>query len=191
MSKSKEWHAANDLIMKAIIFYDDFEFVARAKAALQRIGCRPDISARWIIKSWPVPSSNQAALAEKTLADGANAHLIVIPAQRVHPLPFWLHDWLERWAPVRQIKDAAVAVTGDGMNEGLTTTVSAELTLLVRKHGLNLIIDQSALDKAAAKDPVELFARLLRERQQPPAVERSPSADAAAPESFRGLGINE
>ncbi len=191
MSESKQLHAASDLIMKAIIIFDDFAFGAQAKAALRRVGYRPEIGAKWTIKSWPANALNQATMAEKTLAEAADAHLIVIPAQRAHSLPFWLRDWLERWAALRQIQDAALAVIDDGMNAGLTTTVSSELALLVRKHGLNFIAGESAIDQAAGKDVVKLFARLLRERELPLAAEASRIADITTPESFRGLGINE
>jgi hypothetical protein len=141
MSRSGKSHASKELVLKAIIICDDFAFVTRANTALQRVGCLPEVGARWILKSWPVNVLHEATLAVKTLAEAVDAHLIVIPGSRAHSLSSRLRDWLERWAADRQIRDAALAVMVDGIETGLTNTVSPELTLLVQKHGLNLITD--------------------------------------------------
>jgi len=126
-------------------------------------------------------------MAEKILVESADTHLIVIPRRRAHSTPLWLLEWLERWAAVRQIPDAAVAVIEDGDHTDMTNTVSPELTLLVQKHGLNLITDNGA----TANDAAQIFVRLLREAEPPISLQRSYSANMVTGDSFRGLGINE
>jgi len=187
MSKSEQLHASNWLNMKAIIICDDFASVAKAKATLQRVGCRADVSAQWTIKSWPVKALNQAAMAEKILVEAVDAHLVVIPARRAQSLPIRLRDWLERWAALRQIQEAALAFIDDGIDGGFAKTVCPELSVLVWKHGLSLINGEGAVGKDAAK----VFVRSLREGEPPLPVERLRIADKVTPESFRGLGINE
>ncbi len=184
MWKSQQLLASSDLIMKSVIICDDLAFVAKAGATLQRVGCRLDASARWNIKSWPVNALKQAAMAEKTLIGAADAHLIVIQARHAHFLPFTLRVWLEGWAALRQIQDAALAVIDDGIDTGITKTVSPELTRFVRKHGLNFIIAEGAVAKDATK-------RFACERELPLPVKGSRFASAVACDSFRGFGINE
>jgi hypothetical protein len=184
MSESEKLHASNNLIMKAIIICDDFAFVAQANAALQRVGCRPNIGAQWNIKSWPVNSLKQAVMAEKVLVEAADAHLIVIPARRAHSLPLWLRDWLERWAALRQIQDAALAVIDDGVDARFTKTMNPELTAFAQKNGLNFLTDEVAVGKDAAK----LFVRLWCGPDLPPSAERSHPEER---DPFRRMGINE
>jgi hypothetical protein len=173
--------------MKAIIICDDFAFMAQAGLALRRAGSRTKASSRWTIKSWPVNATNRSAMADTILVKAADAHLIVIPARRAHSPPGWLREWLERWAALRKIQDAALAVIDDGIEAGFDKTVSAELTALARKHGLSLITDEGDIPKETAK----LFVRLLREPGLPMPIERKHFGDPADRESFRGMGINE
>lgn len=187
MSKSEKHRPSKDLIMKAVLICDDFAFAARANTSLRRVGFRAGAKVRWTIQCWPVNALNQAAMAEKILDKSADTHLIVIHGRRAHPIPPWLHEWLERWAAVRQIPDAAVAVIDDGSHTDFTNTVSPGLALLARKHGLNLITDKGA----RANDAAQLFVRLLREAEPPVSLQRSYPANIVTGDSFRGLGINE
>ena len=187
MSKSEKHHSSKDLIIKAVLLCDDFAFAARANASLRRVGDRAGVRVRWTIQCWSVNALNQAAMAAEILVKSTDAHLIVIPGRRAHSTPLWLIEWLERWAAVRQIPDAALAVIDDGHHADLTNTESSELTLLVRKYGLNLITDNGAM----ANDAARLFVRLLREAESPTPLQRSHSTDMVTRDSFRGLGINE
>jgi hypothetical protein len=178
---------ATSLKMKAVIICDDFAFVAQANAKLQRVGRRRDVRAQWSVKSWPVNALNQSGMAEKALVEAADAHLIIVPARRAHTFPPWLRDWLERWAALRQIPEAALAVIGDVSDTDSTMTVSPELTSFVRKNGLNFITDKAVVPKNRTK----LEPRAPRERTLPQRTEQSRFVDAATRDSFRGLGINE
>jgi hypothetical protein len=160
MSRSKKLNVSNDLVLKAIIICDDFAFVAQANAALQRVGCRPNVKVQWNVRSWPLNVLRQSTTAKKAFGEAADAHLIVIPARHAHSPPLCLRDFLDRWAGRRRIHDAALAVMVDGIDAGVANTVSPVLALLVRKHGLNFIGGEGAACESAAKP----LARLPGER---------------------------
>ncbi len=187
MPNSNGLHASIDLIMKAVILCDDFSLFAKAYATLQRMGCRSDVNAQWTIKSWPINVLSQACKAEKTLVEAADTHLVIIPARHARSLPFWLRDWLQRWAALRQIEDAALAVIGDCADAGLTNGVSPELTLFIRKHGLKLITEEGVVKADGVKLPVRFS--LGRELSLP--VEPLRVAYAMTCDAYRGFGINE
>lgn len=179
--------ATGELTVKAVVIYDEFPFIAKAVAALRRVGRQPDVVAQWSVKSWPASDLDHAAIAAKALVEAADAHLIVIPTRLTHLLPPRLRDWLERWADRRQIQDAAVAVFGEGMNGHFQRMVSLDLTLLIRKHGLNLITNEDPVVEKATK----LVVRFAPERELPLLIEGSRFAHAHTPVSLRCFGINE
>jgi hypothetical protein len=174
-------------MMKSIIICDDLAFVAKAKATLQRVGCHPDVGACWTIKNWPATSLNQAATAKQNLLDAADAHLLVIVAPHAQAFSSQLLEWLEQWAELRQIQDAALAVINDGNDADFTKTVTHELTVLVQKHGLNFIIDETPV----AREPTKLGVPLTHAPELPPALKRTRFEHAATLDSFRRYGINE
>jgi hypothetical protein len=49
----------------------------------------------------------------KNLKTGLSAHMIVPSAGLAHSLPIHLRSWLERWAAIRQIEVAAVAIKNE------------------------------------------------------------------------------
>lgn len=173
--------------MKAVIFCDDSSLFAKANAALLREGCRSEVRAQWTINSWPVDDLSQASIAEEALIEAADTHLVIIPARHARSVPFGLRDWLQQWAAIRQIPDAALAVIGDGTNVGSPKTVSPELTMFALKHELNLIIDEST----AFGNATETVVGLLLEREFPLPLELRRLEYTVTHESFRSFGINE
>lgn len=173
--------------MKAVIVCDDLAFVVKASKTLQRVGCQPGMSVQWTTQSWPLNALNQAAMAENTLVEAADAHLIIIPAHHADSLPFLLLDWLERWASVRQIRDAALAVIADDIDNGFGMAVSSELNLLVQKHGLSFITDAVVVAKDSAKSAVRFFPEL----KLPLRVGKACFEPAVTYEAYRRYGINE
>ena len=187
VSKSNKTLRSGDSMMKAVIICDGLAFVAKASARLQRVGCRADVRACWTIKSWPASSLKKSATAEQNLIDAADAHLIVIAARHAQSLPSRLREWLERWAALRRIQDAALAVINDGIHADFIKTVSPELTMLVQKHGLNFIIDEGPDTRDAAK----LAVRFPHDSELPLALERTRFEHPVMRDSFRRFGINE
>jgi len=59
-----------DATMNAVIFYDKFDFAAKAKAILERAAHRTDETTHWSVKPWRVdmlklPPAAEAALAKR------------------------------------------------------------------------------------------------------------------------------
>jgi hypothetical protein len=187
MSKSDNLDALGDLTMKAVIISADAALVAKVNATLQRVGRQPQVSVQWTAKHWPMDAMTQSGIVGESLVDATDAHLIIIPAVPAHCFPCWLRHWLERWAALRQIQGAALAVIGGGADAGFTQAVSPELFLFARKHELNFITNQDPADN----DSVILPVNFSDERELPLPVGRSGFAGSMTSGSFRGFGINE
>lgn len=184
MSPSRKLRAKRDLAMKAVIICDDFSFAARANVKLRQVGCRPDVRVRWTVKSWPVVAFTNPVMADKFLGEAADAHLIVLSARRAEALPAWISRWLERWAALRQIPDAAVAVINDGIEGGFAKTLAPELNRILQEYGLHLVAGENAPVGA----PAEPTAGII---EAPRAFSQFRIAEAAPDDSFRGRGIND
>lgn len=185
MPKPSKRRATGGLILKAVIICDAPSIIAKAEAALLRVGRRSKVNAQWTITCWPANILNQARVAEEALLEVADAHLVIIPAQHAFSIPFGLRQWLERWAALRQIPDAALAIIGDGTHADFPKAVSSELTMLVLKHNLNLIVDEST----SVGNATETAVRFPPERELPLQLGRI--GQAVASDSLRGFGINE
>jgi len=127
--------------LRSAIIYDDLSFFASAAARLQSVALRAEAHARWITRGWPITSLEQTATAERSLIESAEAHLIILPCRHAGRLPRCLHGWLTRWAGMRAIAEAAVAVLWDCGEMHSTWDVSPELIAFVRLHGLNFILE--------------------------------------------------
>jgi hypothetical protein len=172
--------------MKATIFCDDSSFAAKARGLLRRVGDRPGVNLRWAIKTWPVNALHHASLSERALLESADAHLIVIPGKHAHSLSSHLRGWLNRWAALREVGDAAVGVIGDDADSVALTDVSLALKLLVHRHGLKLIHDETPPRKGT-----KLAVRLAPEKTNPLPIKLAHMPQAASLDVFRGFGIIE
>ena len=171
--------------MKAFIVYADFASAANANATLQRVGGRAGVRVRWIIKCWQVNVMREPGQFENALIDAADAHLILFAERYSQFIPSWICDWLKRWAVLRQIQDAALAVIGDGT--GLTLPVNSELILLAEQLGLNFMTGNGATIK-----DVTIGGVLLTHEQTPPFEGVGPRfAESVSIHSYRFIGINE
>jgi hypothetical protein len=186
MPKTEIIDASGEVTLKSVIIYDDLAFVAKASAILQRVGNRTDVAANWTTTSWPISALQRAGTMNRSILEAADAHLIVIPTPLVRALSSQLGEWLERWAAVRQIQDAALAVINDG-NHGFTNAASPELTKLVQKLGLNLILDERPVARETTKPGV----RFPRAHELPSAVQLRHVDHTVRRNSFRSFGINE
>jgi hypothetical protein len=173
--------------MKATIFCDDSSFAVKARGLLRRVGNRPGVNVRWAIKTWPVNVLHHASLSERALLESADAYLIVIPGHYARSLSSHLSGWLDRWAALRELEDAAVGVIDDNADAAAPSGLSLELRLLAQRHGLNLIHNKVPVSKGATKVSV---------RFPPKETHRLPIKFAHLPHAgsfdvFRGFGINE
>jgi hypothetical protein len=173
--------------MKATILCDDSKFATQARALLRRVGDRAGISVRWAIKTWPVNALHHASLSERALLESADAHLIVIPGNHARSLSSHLSGWLNRWASLRELGDAAVGVIDDDTDSVALNGVSLELRLLVQRHGLNLIHDEGPLTKGATK----LAVRFPPKEKHPLPIKFAHMPQTGSLDVFRGFGIND
>jgi hypothetical protein len=172
--------------MKAIILCDDCEFAARTNGALRYAGHRSDASVQWTVKDYPMNALHDLAIADKALAEAADAHLIVIAGRQIVSLPLPLQDWLERWAGLRQIEDAVLAVIHDAA-AGAMKSAGSELSRFIRKHGLSLITEKGADEVNLSRLP----GYFSWERELRVAVRQTVVVSAVTRDSFRSFGINE
>ena len=176
---------AKPRILKAFIVYADFASAANANATLRRVGRRAGVRVRWIIKCWQVNVLREPGQFENALIDAADAHLILFAARHSQLIPSWICDWLKRWAVLRQIQDAALAVIGDGTS--LTLPVNSELILLAEQLGLNFITGKGTTVKDVTRGDV-----LLTHEQALPFERVGPRfAESVSTHSYRFIGINE
>jgi hypothetical protein len=173
--------------MKAVIICDDIAFAAKADATLRRTGHREDIHIQWVLKYWLANALRGTSLAEKALVEALDAHLIVLPSRDAEFVPSWLLDWLNRWAERRQIQDAAFGFLPDSNAAAPTQSVCPELSILIRKHGLNIIMDRAV----ASRESTTLPFRFSDEGEISLPIRRESFANPIRHYSYRGMGINE
>jgi hypothetical protein len=125
-------------ILKAVIIYDDFESATHATALLERVALRVDRAVKWDIKPWRRDVLKQPTLAALTVAVAANADLIVLALNHLHPPPPELPDWLKNWAVHRRIKDAAVLTLPAGRSHPQSKSWN-EIKTLVEAHDLTFL----------------------------------------------------
>ena len=171
--------------MKAFIVYADFASAANANAILRRVGGRAGVRVRWIIKCWQVNVLRDPGPFENALVDAADAHLILFAERYSQFIPSWICDWLKRWAVLRQIQEAALAVIGDGT--GLELPANSELIVIAQQFSLNFITGNGATVKDATNGDVPL----MHEQALPSEGIRAPFAESVSTHSYRFMGINE
>lgn len=135
--------------MKALILHDDFTLPAKAEATLQRAITCADVAARWTVNSVPINALRQPAAA-RILVEALDAHLIVFAGNSARLLPRRVYQWLERWADMRRVADAGLAVM-DNERQSNFGDVAAELSRFANEHQLTFIIDENAVPANRAK----------------------------------------
>jgi len=125
--------------MKALIIYRDVASAIRAKATLQSLRPSPGVAVRCEVRPWRVDMLEFPACATEALIEATDAHLILFTGGFPGPLPFWLMDWLGRWAGVRQVKDAALAATAGTNGNCLSPIMRSVLHQFALEHDLHFI----------------------------------------------------
>jgi hypothetical protein len=137
--------------MKAIIVCNESTFVAKARSILERVAERVGLTLGWTVKRWSIHALRRATTSEKALLESADAHLVLIPGEYASSLPSHLRDWLERWATLRQVEEAAIGLIDETAPCASTDTERLQLRMLIYKHGLKLITNRPAIRKPRAK----------------------------------------
>jgi hypothetical protein len=137
-----------DFSMSAVVICDDLAFAASAGATLGRVGGRGDVNVQWKTKFWSINALNEAELAKKALLDALDAHLILFPARCAQSLPDWVFDWLNQWATLRRLRDAAIGVMADECPAELVKL--KPLLSFARMHDLAIVVDEQRLSRIEA-----------------------------------------
>jgi hypothetical protein len=153
--------------MKAVIFCDGPGFAARARSILLRVGRRPEVDVRWIVKPWPIAALGQTASSQNIRSEVEDAHLVVISGDQARLLPRHLRNWLVQWATHRRIEEAAVGVIDESDHPGFQAFF--DLERLIDEHGLSLVTRQTP----AARQPTEIFPTRSEEPVQRLPLERT------------------
>jgi len=176
--------------MKALIIYRDVTSAAKANAILQRSFHSSDFSVQWKIKPYRVEMLKFPPNAQMALADAADAHLLIFAGCNAQFFPFWLHDWLERWARVRQIKDVALAVFQNANLDPFSQSEIPELLSFADRHGLDFLFDDNpATSPIPAKK--ELFCVEDRMQETDTAINpiSPPALNTKTRAAYRGWDI--
>jgi hypothetical protein len=170
--------------MNAFVIYADLSSFARANNALQHSAQNTDFAVRWNISPWRVDMLKFPPTAEDALTEAIDAHLIVFAGRSAQSLPFWLQDWLERWAKYRRVEDAALAVIGTGTKEALTS--QSDLSQFAERYGLSVIFrDRDVIEDSLFQIESSQTLKSNRSLLVPQTL------DKGTQDSYRGWGINE
>jgi hypothetical protein len=178
--------------MKALIIYQNLASATKVNLALQRAAQHADTSVQWIIRPWRVDLLKFPPSAEEALVDAADTHLIVFAGGIRHSLPFWLQHWLESWAQRRQIENAALAVSCEGIADALSISATQELLDFATCHGLDFIFDDcSTVASSSGEDRSAFSERRLQECELLLSPILPPTLDTKLRNGYRGWGITE
>jgi hypothetical protein len=130
---------------------------------------------------------SESASAEQALVEASDAHLILFTETQARSLPFWVYDWLDRWAADRALHDAAVGIIKRENARNFQTPSFPELSRFAREHGLSFIVDEDQ----PAKNPEALPVRFPTEMEVGLPASEICFADLATRSCYRGFGINE
>ena len=176
-----------EMILKAAVIYDDFDFAARAAALLERVAIRADEAMKWDVKPWRLDGLKPSSLTSAALGETADADLIVVALCQTHSPPDELRGWLESWAMKRQTVDAAVMVLCPEENAA-STPLWRELKEFAERHGLPFLGSRILRDDG---DSMDFVHGLWQQKQPPQPVVPTLELFAESSRPPRHWGINE
>lgn len=134
--------------MKAVVIYDDFEFVANATVLSELLSPPPEAAAedavKWMVKSYRLDKLKQATVAEAVLIEAADADLVVFAVNRTKFLPGWMMYWLESWALRRRVGDPTFVVLSGAHDTWDPPSAGCELRQFAKRYGLSCDCDDGA-----------------------------------------------
>jgi hypothetical protein len=135
----KKLHGSGHFPLKAVILYETFEGAMQAASALRQIAAGLCVDVDWHIAPWRLGLLKFAPTADKALDKTEQGHLLLIANLAIVSLSLWLKNWLKRWALLRQIRHAALAIMHDETSGDFSAGLAAELSELAEKCGLRFI----------------------------------------------------
>ena len=135
--------------LRTLMIYDDLTSAKEAATTLKRAAHRAKIGVGWDLKAWRLDILKLPLAGDEALLEAADAEMIAFAGPRASSLPSWLKEWLECWASLRQVSDAAVAVVGERDQDFDRTAV--RFSRFAKSHGLGLLVENgSALEHGLA-----------------------------------------
>lgn len=125
--------------IKALVLYEKFKLASDVRFTLLRASLQAGESAPRAIKLLPMDALMLPGVAEQTLHTAIDADLIVIAAQCDDVDRPVLLNWLNQWAAVRHVHDAALAFWDGQSGNPPPSKLAQELQLCAQRHGLELI----------------------------------------------------
>jgi hypothetical protein len=113
--------------------------------------------------------------------------LIVLALQDQVVLPAELVTWLESWAGLRLLHDAAIAVFDGGEGDTLSATATPVISEFARRQGLSLILRD--VHPSAARSATSGLEPAERELPMLPVMHCDPDVPACS--RYEVFGINE
>ena len=96
--------------MKALIIYQNFASAMKANAALQNLRLHGETRVGWEVVPVRMEMLKFPPTTTEALLATVDVHLVLFIGSFSQSLPYWVLDWLQRWAAVRRVKDAVVAL---------------------------------------------------------------------------------
>jgi hypothetical protein len=147
--------------MNALIIYATVDFADKAKAMVEGAASWADETTHCGVKLWRVDSLDQPPAIGASLAEAAEANLIILAASQVKSLLPWLMGWLEHRVARRHIQEAALAIWDHGILDTPLKRVPPEFSQCTKRHGLSLLSDENALAGGSCSS----FAKDLHNRE--------------------------
>ena len=126
--------------MKALIIYQNFGSAIKANTALQNLKLPGDTRADWEVVPVRMEMLKLSPTTTQALMAAMDVHLVLFVGAFSQSLPFWVLDWLQRWAAVRLVKDAVVAVNAGAYGDAPALPVIRVLREFAGEHGLSFIM---------------------------------------------------
>ena len=186
-AKDARDESGSEATMDVMILYDEFSSATKAKAILERATHRSDETMQWRVKLWRSDILKLPPAAEAAMAEAAGAHLIVLALGLPEFVSASLLGWLEKWATLRQVRDAALAVFDGANPDALSAPGAPELRQFAQRHDLGFIFDA----REPSGDESSKFADGLRDREVSLTPTLQHILEQPMPGSYQHWGINE
>jgi len=186
-AKDARDESGSEATMDVMILYDEFSSATKAKAILERATHRSDETMQWRVKLWRSDMLKLPPAADAALVEAAGAHLIVLALGMPKFVSAPLLGWLEKWAALRQVHDAALALF-DGANPDVLSAPGApDLRQFAQRHDLGFIFD--ARDQAG--DESSTLADGLHDREVSSTPTLRQILEQPVSGDYQHWGINE
>ena len=112
----------------------------KANTALQNLKLQGDTGAGWEVVPVRMEMLKFPPATTEALMAAIDVHLVLFIGAFSQPLPFWVLDWLQRWAAARHVKDAVMAVNAGAYGTATALPVIHALRDFAKENGMSFIM---------------------------------------------------